>query len=471
MSTESQKGRKKTLLAVVWMLLSTGLGKTASLIAQVVLGWVLVKEDFGLYALAFSISSSVSLLRNGGAHQILIQRGEEYDQLAPKIIKFSFIFNIVACLVLVVIAPISAKAYNAPELIWMVTIIGLAVPVSTTSTVLRAKLLIDHRFKAWSLIDLTSSIIRQGSMIVFAVLGFSYMAFVWPILIEAFYLSFSSYFFVKSMPKKEKITKRDFLNLFSDAKWIMLGALAAALGYSGQYFIIGIFENKQQLGIYFFGFQLVLSIATIFTYAMENVFFPMLASIKNNKDQLEGVYINAITTILFVGIPVSILGVIFSKFIVNFVWNGKWDEAIKIIQYLVLALPGLLILSINRSVLEAKGAWGQRLSILTAYVVGDMAIAGVAAWVGSIELVALCTCIFRNAFSLIQCGHISYVLKMPKALILTAVLPTILITTEAVLLTTFLKNSLAEINIVSIKSEYLIGVIFLVFFVFFNAIF
>lgn len=61
------------------MLFISGIGKFASLLSQLVLDCLLTKEDFGLYALALSLSSTAYLRRNGGAQQILVQKGDEYD--------------------------------------------------------------------------------------------------------------------------------------------------------------------------------------------------------------------------------------------------------------------------------------------------------------------------------------------------------------------------------------------------------
>ncbi|MBK7420445.1 MAG: oligosaccharide flippase family protein [Nitrospira sp.] len=51
---------------LLWSVLSIAVGKGASLIAQIILGWLLSKEDFALYAIAISWSTIVMALRNGG---------------------------------------------------------------------------------------------------------------------------------------------------------------------------------------------------------------------------------------------------------------------------------------------------------------------------------------------------------------------------------------------------------------------
>ncbi|HPV84200.1 MAG TPA: hypothetical protein PK866_13775, partial [Nitrospira sp.] len=74
---------------LVWSVFSIAVGKGASLIAQLILGWLLSKEDFALYAIAISWSTIVMALRNGGTQRLLIQKGTQYADLAVMYLKFA----------------------------------------------------------------------------------------------------------------------------------------------------------------------------------------------------------------------------------------------------------------------------------------------------------------------------------------------------------------------------------------------
>jgi teichuronic acid exporter len=462
---------KKTIFALLWMVLSTGLGKFSSLIAQVVLGWVLAKSDFGLYALAISISSSVALLRNGGAQQILIQRGEEYDVLAPIIMKFSMLFNLLACLLLVIAAPFAADFYQQAELIVMINVIAILIPFSTVNNIFRAKLLIRHDFRAISIIDMSSGILRQGSTIIFALLDFGYMSFIWPILIEVLFTIIISYLFVKEFPKVAVLTWSVFKNIFKDSKWIMLGALAVALGYSGQYFVIGIFEDTANLGIYFFGFQLVTSAAVIFTYAIETVFFPMLSTVKGNNEAMRNSYTKTIYVIVFFAVPLSVLCSFFIKDLITYIWHSKWDDAVNVVEPMILTIPALMTLAINRSILEANGLWGQRLMALGFYVLGDMCVAGIAAWHGDIYLIAVASSTFRIIATLIQCIHVSVQIRLRIRRILNIALPSVIFSLISYYIALFLSKNYNIYDYDFSQNQYIIGFLFISSFFMFHIIF
>ena len=75
----SQPIRGLVASGMLWATFGTLASKFASLAAQLVLGWVLSKEDFALYAIAISWSTIVLALRNGGTQRLLIQQGSKYE--------------------------------------------------------------------------------------------------------------------------------------------------------------------------------------------------------------------------------------------------------------------------------------------------------------------------------------------------------------------------------------------------------
>lgn len=416
---------KKTLIGIMWMLFSTGIGKFATLITQVVLGWLLTKEDFGLYALALSVSSSVSLLRNGGTNQILIQKGTEFNELAPSIFKFSLIFNLTACIILLILSPVVAVVYGAVELKVMLSVIAISILLMTPFGVLRAKLIINHRFKEISIIGLFSNVIRQGSTVVCALIGLGYMSFIWPILFEPVVLFLVSYYYVREWIKRKRLTLIQFKKIFFDAKWVMLGNLAIALFSAGQYFVIGLFESRENLGIYFFGFQLIIAVSAILINVIETVFLPLFSSMENK--QFKDTYLNVIYYISALSLIVSVIGFLNVNWVIDLAWDGKWNQAILIVQVLILTMPAVLLSNFNKVVMESKGLWDKRLINLTCLVIGDIAVAGITSWKYDIYTTAIMVCCYRNFFSFVQCLWIAKILKIRVVKVLESIVPNVLL--------------------------------------------
>ena len=65
---------------ISWMILNTITGRVIVFAVQVALGWLLSARDFGLYALALSVSNALGSMRNGGTAELLRQRGARYGE-------------------------------------------------------------------------------------------------------------------------------------------------------------------------------------------------------------------------------------------------------------------------------------------------------------------------------------------------------------------------------------------------------
>src|SRR5690606_24569676 len=104
------------LNGAIWSLSANVAVRAASLAAQVVLGMLLTREDFGVYGIALSLSALLSALSNGGTQQVLIKRWSEFDELAPKINFVALIFNVVSGALLVTLGWYWASAHDMQDL-------------------------------------------------------------------------------------------------------------------------------------------------------------------------------------------------------------------------------------------------------------------------------------------------------------------------------------------------------------------
>lgn len=387
---------------VIWLLSYSLVGKGASLAAQVALGWLLTKEDFGLWAIVVSISTTTSLMRNGGTTPLLIQRGAEYEVLAGRIVSLSIIFNCTAMILLLLGGPIATYIYKSSDLWWMISIIALELPFATFVGAMSAKLSIDRKFDTLSKIGMASNIIRQGSMVALAYLGFGPASFVIPVVIESLFNFILYRITVKTCPKPEKLSREDFKMLFSKTRWILLSAFVIGLAWQGDYFIIGYFEKKEQLGVYFFAMQLVNSVAVIFTNTAETYLLPVLSSIANSVTHQKAMFLSAVKAVSFVGFSIAGAGYLLIDVVVTSIWKGRWDAAIPMLKIMIMTVPAWLLVSLGRSLLESRGHWRGRFIHMGLFAIGSMLVAGFISYENDILITAKFVTTFRVSFSVLQ---------------------------------------------------------------------
>lgn len=401
MSNPETSFKKSVIDGMTWAVLSAVAVKSMGFISQIFLGWLLSKGDFGIYAIAISVSSLVVPMQNGGVHKILTQRCHEYDTLAPGLFKLALVFNIIFAGFLLALMPVSAKLYDVSELPLMLAIIALSLPLRTPGAILRARLLSDLKFNKSAKISTISSLVRNCSTILFAFAGLGPMSFVLPLLVVAVFDNFAYWYVVREWPWGGRLTWKFFRDIFRDAKWVMFGTLVLHLSLQGDYLVIGLFEDKSVVGVYFFAFQLSIAFSVLFAAGIDSVMMPSFSRMSGQPDRQKSAFIQSFSILSFYIAPVAVLGALFVEPVIHFIWAGKWDVATVATQVLLISLMARLPLSLTLSFLESTGRWKLRACIQAIDTVGVMISAAVGAWLGGVVAIALFVSVYRFVAGLI----------------------------------------------------------------------
>ncbi|MCP2732497.1 lipopolysaccharide biosynthesis protein, partial [Limnofasciculus baicalensis] len=139
-----------------WVLLGNVLGKLAALVTQVVLGIMLTDVEYGVYATAAAMGWFVSILKDAGANNILLQRGAaEYNNVAGPLFWINSTLATACSLVIVGIGVVmSYRQPQYPEMAWILYIIALSTPLQVVGGQLQTQLRQDPRFAECSQIQL-----------------------------------------------------------------------------------------------------------------------------------------------------------------------------------------------------------------------------------------------------------------------------------------------------------------------------
>ncbi|MBS0171646.1 MAG: oligosaccharide flippase family protein [Nitrospira sp.] len=401
--------------------MSIAVGKGASLIAQLILGWLLSKEDFALYAIAISWSTIVMALRNGGTHRLLIQKGAQYSGLAVMYLKFALLFNVGGFAVLMGAAPILSGLYDSHSLRTMVWILGLSLPLSTAAMIFQAKLSADLQFAKVSRLIILSSLARHGSMVLFAWLGFGPLSFVFPLCVVALVETALGWYWAKCWPSNRSLTWPSIQEIFQDSRWVMLTALASALTINGDYLAISLIQNKELLGVYFFGYQLSLALVALVTSSLDTVMMPAFSSLGNEQPRQTELFLRG-TRLLAVVATFACFGLaIAAPAAIHGLWAGKWDEAIPVVQILSLAMPVRLMIPLCRAMLEARGEW-RLVSVLSISDGAGIILAGaIGASTGGLIAISLVVSGYNLLSGFMYCAIVAKSSLMPLRSVFTQV--------------------------------------------------
>jgi lipopolysaccharide exporter len=394
-----QGGAGVVIKGMTWVASGNILSRGIALLGQVVTAWLLRPEDYGAYAFAISIAAAVAALRGGGIAQLIIKDGSSYDAKAPLYFSYTLALNVIAMAILMV--PAFIYLSKNPPVGLVLLSVAIAIPLGTHATVYKAKLAVDHRFKAISSINLGSALVWQAGVVGFALMGFGAKSFALPVIMQAIYESVVSARYVKSTSSLWSTKTRGYRNVFRQTRWIMLSTAALAFATTGDYFAVGIITNARIVGIYFFAFQLIVAIATPVNMAIETVFPALLARLNGDSSRQIRAFSRTVAVISSAGLSAYGAMLITLPIAIHLTWRGKWDMATPEVLTLAVCLPAWLLVAAGRSLIDARGLWRFRFIFLAVYGVGGMSSAAVGALLGGgVQPIATCVAIFYVSITL-----------------------------------------------------------------------
>src|SRR5439155_1821590 len=114
-----------------WALMHTFASKLVTVASQACLGWLLLKEDFGLIGLAYTATQIPFQLHEMGMSTVLVQRGKHFRRWASPAFWMSVSFGAFGALIMLAVAPLAARIYHAPlrQLTGLIALIALSTPL------------------------------------------------------------------------------------------------------------------------------------------------------------------------------------------------------------------------------------------------------------------------------------------------------------------------------------------------------
>ncbi|MBC7771419.1 MAG: oligosaccharide flippase family protein [Pyrinomonadaceae bacterium] len=322
---------------MTWSIGNTFIAKFLSLISFAVLAILLTKDDYGLYAISFSMAAFVQVFRDGGVVQLLIQRGEaEYPALRGPVFWMALAFNSGTAIVLACLAPLAAQFYGQPGLVPLLLVIAIATPLATPGIVLQARLSMQLRYGVITRIQMGSAFIRYGGTVGLAWAGAGPLSFVIPLPIIAIFESTTAYLITRETPWRSPANRRQWPALFRQSKWLIFVALANAALNQGGYLVLGAIVDITVVGSFFFAYQLISQVDAVLAATAGVVLFPALARLAGEPARFRAAILRSARVLMLLAAPATVLLVVGIDPLEDIIWHGKWDSAVWPTQALAL---------------------------------------------------------------------------------------------------------------------------------------
>jgi len=338
---------------VSWLFAQSAGARIIGLVSQVVLARLLIPADFGLLGLAGTVTTVASVLVFFGLDDVMLQRQKTMRFWIAPAFWSSLVLGTLGMILILLAAPITARAYAAPELLSILSIMAVSLPLTGVATVYAAAIRARLHFHTLAIVGTLEIIAIQVLTIVLAMSGFGAYSFAIPIPIVAAARCITVWRL--AAVKFRPFHRRQFWCMGFKSAAVFGTRLLTTIVGQADYFVLGLTANKAVVGVYYFAFRLAVQPVQMMAGNLSNVLFPALAQMRYDPTRQREAAIKASRFLAYIVTPYCFLQAAVAAPLLHWVFGAKWDSAIPIVQILSIGLGFDAVSWVAGSFLNAKG--------------------------------------------------------------------------------------------------------------------
>jgi len=333
-----------------WSFISIIVIKLTGFLTQYVMGWYLDVEAYAKIAVLMSILTVMQAFSESSGVKLIMKHGVDDEKFKNNIYTLSFLLAIFITIGFII------YFYITKNDSFYLLIIPIILFVSISANLRKAVYLAEKKFRFNSKINSWGAIVKSLSTILLIVAGLGYLGVIVANIlgkISEFILSFSKKtsfnFHVPALIKREN------LPVMKQYFWVMIGSFGISFSLKADSFGLMFANRHDYLGVYFFAVQLQLAISSFITGSISSVLIPSFSSM--TRDDVGEQLIVIVQKLFFYMFPLLMIIVLFLPNLIDFIWQGKWNESIFIAQTFFIGLVFKMLSPIFRAVNESAGRW------------------------------------------------------------------------------------------------------------------
>lgn len=323
---------------------ASGLSFFVHIFSTVILARLLTPNDFGLIAMVTAFSLLIQNFGVNGFSEAIIQKADINHKLISTLFWFNALCSGILTLMFMLMAPVIAWFYDTPQLNSITICIALSIIAAGMTTIHMAILRRNMQFYLTSVISMIAMLIGISIAIILAWMGWGYWALVVNIIMQPLTTAVCGWIFCRWRPGRPGSIK--------EIMPILIFAIHTYGNFTLNYFsrnidklLIGWRYGAQTLGYYKKAFDLFALPLGQLISPIHNVALAALSRLTSDPDKYSRYYLNTLTTIAFIGMPLSAILTLTGKDIILLVLGPQWTKAGEVFCYFGASIGIMLIQS------------------------------------------------------------------------------------------------------------------------------
>lgn len=326
----------RAVRGTAWSGFSVGCRVGFTILSMPILARLLTPEQYGIVALTTLVTEVIGLFGQLGLNSALIQR--KHVHRADLETAFWTDIGVGAILMLLVIAlsPLAAWFFHQPVLIALLCVTGIGFLINGFSSTYNTILTRAMRFRAISMIEITSVAVRTLTAVGLAWAGFAYWALIVAGL-ASFIVSALGRLVVVRWRPRARFAKERFQRLFHFGRNVLGDNMLFYLSDNIDYFIIGRRLGAQSLGYYEMAFSLPDMVRKNLSFTLTRVLYPVYSRVQDQEMRLRSGFFRVVEGVSLMAFPLLGGLALLAPQFVPLYFGPQWHPIIAPVQFLAIA--------------------------------------------------------------------------------------------------------------------------------------
>jgi O-antigen/teichoic acid export membrane protein len=321
-------------------------GRVAGILLRIVsivtLGRLLSPRDYGLFGMATTVTSVLTMLSGFGLLQAAIQHETMTEGQASTLFWVNVLMGGLLTAVTFAIAPIVSAFYHEPRLLLISNIVALGFLVTGVGVQHNALLQRQMRFGARALIDIFAMLFATCLAVGLALKGAGYWALVSTAVSLPLATTIGAWLATGWIPEQPR-RGTGIRSMLRFGSTMTLNGLVAYVEDNFGKVLLGRYWGAEAIGIYDRAYRLIMFPTENINGPVGEVAFAALSRARNNPEQLRAYFIKTYSLVVSVTVPITIFSALFAGEIIHLALGSQWAGATEIFRLLA---PTILVCAI-----------------------------------------------------------------------------------------------------------------------------
>ena len=326
-----QEFKRSVFTSLLWKFFERAGCQVIQLIIQIVLAWIISKEDFGALTIIMVFVNVGNVIVQSGLNTALVQDPDVTEEDYSTVMWLSLGISLVLYAAVFVAAPFVAAFYEMPKLEWPLRALCVILIVNALMGVQVARVQRNLRFKTIFIASIVAVVVSGAVGIGSALLG----AGLWALVIQqlTYYSVNCAMLFAQTRWVPQVVFNAGRARTLFKFGWKLLVSGLLDTGYTSlSDLIIGKQFSAETLGVYGQGKRYPYALGYMLDGAIQPVMLSAVSRVQDDLSQVKALVRRALKTSTFLIFPAMALFAAAAYPVVHLILGEKWVDCVPFLQ-------------------------------------------------------------------------------------------------------------------------------------------